>query len=177
MLKYPNLQASIPQALMLMNNEIMTEKTLLSPCFLPAFSLLSPWSPLMLEVKKATSADQQLEAACVALLSRKPFPEEKALWTNLYPAQRCHVGREVYRRTDINAEGTNVRSGSTADGQTAGRDIPGDEISLCDVKDLDGARCAFNGNPFAGEVVESLAIVVDSGDHRGNLLNIPNKAR
>ena len=35
----------------------------------------------MLEVKKATSADQQLEAACVALLSRKPFPEEKALWT------------------------------------------------------------------------------------------------
>jgi hypothetical protein len=99
------------------------------------------------------------------------------MWTNLYPSQRSHMRREVYRRTDINAEGTDVRSGSAADGQTAGRDIPGDEFSLCDVKDLDGARCAFNGNPFAGEVVESLAIVVDSGDHRGNLLNIPNKAR
>jgi hypothetical protein len=64
-----NLQASIPQALMLMNNEIMTEK-----------ALLSPWSPLMLDVTKATSADQQLEAAYLALLSRKPSPEEKALW-------------------------------------------------------------------------------------------------
>ena len=65
-----NLQASIPQALMLMNNEIMTEK-----------ALLSPWSPLMLEVQKATSADQQLEAAYLALLSRKPSPEEKAVWS------------------------------------------------------------------------------------------------
>ena len=53
---------------MLMNNEIMTEK-----------ALLSPWSPLMLSVKKATSADQQFEAACVALLSRKPTAEEKVL--------------------------------------------------------------------------------------------------
>ena len=65
-----NLQASIPQALMLMNNEIMTEK-----------ALLSPWSPLMLEVQKATSTDQQLESAYLALLSRKPSPEEKAVWS------------------------------------------------------------------------------------------------
>jgi len=63
-----NLQASIPQALMLMNNEIMTEK-----------ALLSPWSPLMLSVTKAKSAEQQLEAACMSLLSRKPTAEEKAL--------------------------------------------------------------------------------------------------
>ena len=63
-----NLQASIPQALMLMNNEIMTEK-----------ALLSPWSPLMLNLIKAKTAEQQLEAACVALLSRKPTAEEKAL--------------------------------------------------------------------------------------------------
>jgi hypothetical protein len=64
-----NLQASIPQALMLMNNEIMTES-----------ALLSPWSPLMLNVTQATTTDQQLEAAYLALLSRKPSPEEEALW-------------------------------------------------------------------------------------------------
>jgi hypothetical protein len=64
-----NLQASIPQALMLMNNEIMTER-----------ALLSPWSPLMLSMKKTASTDQQLEAAYLALLSRKPSPEERALW-------------------------------------------------------------------------------------------------
>ncbi|MFN0077269.1 MAG: DUF1549 domain-containing protein [Prosthecobacter sp.] len=63
-----NLQASIPQALMLMNNEIMTDK-----------ALLSPWSPLMLNVTQATTADRQLEAAYLALLSRKPTAEEKAL--------------------------------------------------------------------------------------------------
>jgi hypothetical protein len=65
-----NLQASIPQALMLMNSEITTEK-----------ALLSPWSPLMLHVTQAKTADQQLEAANLAILSRKPSPEEKALWT------------------------------------------------------------------------------------------------
>jgi hypothetical protein len=32
-------------------------------------------------VTKAPSADQQLEAAYLALLSRKPSPEEKAVWS------------------------------------------------------------------------------------------------
>ena len=65
-----NPQASIPQALMLMNSEIMTEK-----------ALLSPWSPLMLAVKAAATPEKQLEAAYLALFSRQPSAEEQALWS------------------------------------------------------------------------------------------------
>jgi hypothetical protein len=44
-------------------------------------ALLSPWSPLMLTVKKAASPEKRLEAACLALFSRKPSAEEMSLWS------------------------------------------------------------------------------------------------
>jgi hypothetical protein len=64
-----NLQASIPQALMLMNGEIVSTK-----------GLLSPWSPLMLAVNAAGTPEGRLEAAFLAVLARKPTEEERALW-------------------------------------------------------------------------------------------------
>lgn len=64
-----NLQASIPQALMLMNGGIVSEK-----------GLLSPWSPLMLTVTAAATPEARLEAAFLAVLARKPDEEEHAAW-------------------------------------------------------------------------------------------------
>lgn len=52
---------------MLKNNEIMTER-----------ALLSPWSPLMLDAKKALSAEQQLEAGMHGPFEPQTVPRRKS---------------------------------------------------------------------------------------------------
>lgn len=64
-----NPSAAIPQALLLMNNDVVTGSV-----------LLSRWSPLMQFVQKAETPEKQIDAAYLALLSRKATPEEKASW-------------------------------------------------------------------------------------------------
>lgn len=63
-----NPSASIPQALLLMNSEIITEKV-----------LLSRYSPLMTFIKEAKTPEERVNAAYLAILSRKPTAAEKAL--------------------------------------------------------------------------------------------------
>ena len=65
-----NPNASIPQALAMMNGDLLTDK-----------ALLSPYSPLMRHIAQARAADQQIEAVFLALFSRRPTGEEKALWS------------------------------------------------------------------------------------------------
>ncbi len=59
--------ASVPQALILMNSQLVPQ-------------ILSPFSPLMLGVNRATTTESKLEAACLTLFSRKPTAREKAVW-------------------------------------------------------------------------------------------------
>jgi hypothetical protein len=66
-----NLQASIPQALVLMNSELISKK-----------GLLSPYSPLMRGVAKA---DDPVEAAYLTLLARRPTEQERRSWATAFP--------------------------------------------------------------------------------------------
>lgn len=59
--------ASVPQALLLMNSQLIPQ-------------ILSPFSPLMQGVNRATTAEGKLEAVCLTLFSRKPTAREKAVW-------------------------------------------------------------------------------------------------
>lgn len=65
-----NPNASIPQALALMNGSLVSEQ-----------GLLSRYSPLMVTVRRAGSESDQVEAAFLAVLSRKPTAHEKAIWS------------------------------------------------------------------------------------------------
>ncbi|HCN30146.1 MAG TPA: hypothetical protein DIT64_15685 [Verrucomicrobiales bacterium] len=60
--------ASVPQALVLMNGQMNTH-------------ILSRWSQVMLAIKQAKYPEDRLEAAYLALFSRKPTSEEKARWS------------------------------------------------------------------------------------------------
>lgn len=64
-----NLAASIPQALALMNSDIISEN-----------HLLSPYSPLMHFLSKAETSPDLLKAVYLATLSRLPTSEETAVW-------------------------------------------------------------------------------------------------
>ena len=64
-----NPNASIPQALALMNGDLISSK-----------GLLSPYSPLMHFIAQAKTPDAKVDAAYLAILSRKPTPQEKAVW-------------------------------------------------------------------------------------------------
>ncbi len=66
-----NPNASIPQALALMNGDLISPK-----------GLLSPFSPLMHFISQASTPDAQADAIYLALLSRKPTPAEKAAWSS-----------------------------------------------------------------------------------------------
>ncbi len=63
-----NADASIPQALDLMNGELLPP-------------VLAPYSQVMLSVHKTASPEQQMEAVYLALLSRQPTARERAAWT------------------------------------------------------------------------------------------------
>jgi hypothetical protein len=64
-----NPNASIPQALALMNGELLTDK-----------GLFSPYSPLMSSVRRAATPLEKAESVWFSLLSRRPTREELALW-------------------------------------------------------------------------------------------------
>lgn len=61
-----NSDASVPQALALMNGELLPQ-------------ILHRYSQLMLTVGKAQSADEKIDAAYMAVLSRQPTAREKSL--------------------------------------------------------------------------------------------------
>jgi hypothetical protein len=62
-----NLDASVPQSLFMMNGGLMPD-------------ILSKYSQLMLAISKAQYPDDKLEAAYMAVLSRKPNAREKDAW-------------------------------------------------------------------------------------------------
>lgn len=64
-----NPAASIPQALLLINSDLTTEK-----------GLLGRYSPLMVFVDRAPTSEGKAEAVFLALLSRMPTPAERAAW-------------------------------------------------------------------------------------------------
>lgn len=65
-----NPNASIPQALALMNSELISSK-----------GLLSPYSPLMHAIQKAaTEGHARMDAIFLAFFSRHATPDENALW-------------------------------------------------------------------------------------------------
>jgi hypothetical protein len=66
MIENSNSDASVPQALALMNGELLPQ-------------ILHRYSQLMLTVGKAQSADEKIDAAYMAVLSRKPTAREKSL--------------------------------------------------------------------------------------------------
>ncbi len=63
-----NHDASVPQALVLMNGAMLP-------------NILNPWSQLRLAVRQSRYADDQVEAVYLALFSRKPTADEKASWS------------------------------------------------------------------------------------------------
>ena len=62
-----NNDASVPQALAMMNGSLLPQIT-------------SKYSQLMLTVNKAPYADEKVDAAYMTILSRKPTAAEKAVW-------------------------------------------------------------------------------------------------
>jgi hypothetical protein len=62
-----NNEASVPQALALMNGQLLPQ-------------ILSKYSQLMLTLSKAPYPDDKVDAAYLSLLSRKPTAKEKATW-------------------------------------------------------------------------------------------------
>jgi hypothetical protein len=62
-----NNEASVPQALAMMNGELLPQMT-------------SSYSQLMLTISKAPYPDDKVDAAYMTLLSRKPTPAEKKVW-------------------------------------------------------------------------------------------------
>ncbi len=62
-----NNEASVPQALALMNGQLLPQ-------------ILSKYSQLMLTLSKAPYPDDKVDAAYMTLLSRKPTSKEKATW-------------------------------------------------------------------------------------------------
>lgn len=63
-----NADASMPQALVLMNSELFQ-------------SILQPNTQLRLNLAQAKTAEEQLAAVYLTLLSRQPTASEKAMWT------------------------------------------------------------------------------------------------
>jgi hypothetical protein len=64
-----NPNASIAQALALMNSDMITEK-----------ALLSPYSPLMRFVTRSKGSASEVESTYLAILSRKPTAAEREAW-------------------------------------------------------------------------------------------------
>ncbi len=79
-----NPSASIPQALALMNSDIISEK-----------NLLSPFSPLMNFISQAKNPTEKAKAAYLAILSRHPTPDENAAW-NKATASGLSINDLVY---------------------------------------------------------------------------------
>ncbi len=64
-----NPTASIPQALALMNSDLISDR-----------GLLSRYSPMMRFINQSNNSQARIDAIFMCLLSRKPTTEERALW-------------------------------------------------------------------------------------------------
>ena len=62
-----NNEASVPQALAMMNGQLLPQ-------------ILGKYSQLMLSLSQAPYPDDKVDAAYMAILSRKPTPREKEVW-------------------------------------------------------------------------------------------------
>ncbi len=80
-----NGSAAIPQALLLMNSELISPR-----------GLLSPYSPLMQFVNRARTPEEQMDAAYLALLARHPTPDEKAAWNKARTGKTPAVEDLIY---------------------------------------------------------------------------------
>lgn len=80
-----NPNASIPQALALMNSDLISPK-----------GLLSPYSPLMHFVAEARTAGDKVDAAYLALLSRRPTAQERAVRTKASRPGRDQADDLIY---------------------------------------------------------------------------------
>jgi hypothetical protein len=79
-----NLNAGMPQALLLMNGEIISKK-----------GLMAPFSPLLLQVSRAPESER-LEAVCLALFSRKPRADEEAVWQEAQKRGQASVQNLIF---------------------------------------------------------------------------------
>lgn len=80
-----NPSASIPQALALMNGELISDSC-----------LLSPYSPLMTSINQFNSPESQMEAVYISLLSRKPTAREKAIWESSVRPEQNGIQQLIY---------------------------------------------------------------------------------
>jgi hypothetical protein len=78
-----NHDASVPQALVLMNGEIMP-------------SILNMWSQVRLAVKRAPYPDDRIDAAYLAILSRRATAPEKARWTQAQASGLDNIDDIIY---------------------------------------------------------------------------------
>lgn len=67
MIENSNNEASVPQALAMMNGQLLPQ-------------IMGQYSQLMLTIRKAQYPDDKVEAAYMTLLSRKPTAKEKQVW-------------------------------------------------------------------------------------------------
>ena len=74
----------MPQALLLMNGEIISKK-----------GLMAPFSPLLLQVSRAPESER-LEAVCLALFSRKPRADEEAVWQEAQKRGQASVQNLIF---------------------------------------------------------------------------------
>jgi hypothetical protein len=66
-------EASVPQALSIMNSTLVTQLT-------------SGWSALSMNLRRAAQADQKLDTLYLSIFSRKPTPQEKAMLLQMLDA-------------------------------------------------------------------------------------------
>ena len=75
-----NNEASVPQALAMMNGQLLPQ-------------IMNKYSQLMLTISKAPYPDDKIDAIYMTLLSRKPLPKEKELWLQAQDKGLVHSGR------------------------------------------------------------------------------------
>lgn len=80
-----NLSATIPQALLMMNGDIFSTS-----------GVLSKYSPLMLYVHSMETPETKMEAAYLAILTRKPSDAERQLWRNASKDSSVNIEDLIY---------------------------------------------------------------------------------
>lgn len=78
-----NYEASVPQALAMMNGQLMPQ-------------ILSRYSQLMLTLSKAAYPDEQADAAYLTILARKPTAQEKQIWLKAQDTGLTQIEDLVY---------------------------------------------------------------------------------
>lgn len=78
-----NNQASVPQALAMMNSQLLPQ-------------IMERYSQLMLTINKTGNPDDQIHAAYLTLLSRKPTTKEKSVWTEAHSKGLSTIDDLIY---------------------------------------------------------------------------------